>query len=881
MNSSERQQKDFFISYTRQDLRWAEWIAWVLEESGYTVVIQAWDFQKGGNFVLDMQKATEANRTIAVLSTLYLEKPFPQAEWAAAFSQDPTSSNRKLLPVRVEDCHPSGLLASIVYVDIFGCKEPEAQQQILSAVKGERGKPDQKPLFPEQASERVVPEQAPFPGNASSSPASGSAPPLSSLQENDLTPEQIEEFRRDYLNRLRRDCLDRRGEADRYTDIDLRDGNLPRFDSVFVPLELFDSAPSESGRDSRYSGSGPSLRVEELSEQLTIWHHLAQVYTSSNYRDYQGLIILARGGLGKTTLLFHIVSDYERRATPSSRIPEFPVLLYLKECQEEFNAKTPDLPWLIVDHYINQLGGSNHQILANCTANLTDLLDKWLREGRVLVLIDEFDELEDTQRETVSKWIKQQMRRYLNNGPNSVFILTSRRMAYERLNIEGLYRLWLTGFELQHQNRFIEQWYREKEPAQAEALSRDLIEQISCRKRLQEMAEIPRLLNLIIQIHYTSPGNRLPTERVDLYQCFCGLQLKRSFQLFPNENQQLSQEKQEKLQELLEILALAIVQQRNPQEQQAIDTIQQERAIEVLTSQSTILQQGRIEPVRFLTEMVDSGWLRYLRNPARNPTKGKYGFIYPSFQGYLAERRIRSLQRNDFLLQDLKEDLLNPLKKDCRREIVLFYAAQATQQDLTFLLQELCNLAERADNSPQGTSAIAALAYDCLQETTQIWDGCLQNLRSLRYYALETYLRTGAWEQAERETYLRMIQVVGKEDGPWFSTEDLRTFPAEELRYIDDLWVEHSQDRFGFTVQRRIYLECGGPTDGSYDLEAWGRFGDRVGWRNQDGEWVNELIFDLSAPEGHLPLYPPALWAFMRRQGGALFSNSAWEDEEA
>lgn len=46
--------KDFFISYTGNDRPWAEWIAWVLEEAGYSVVIQAWDFRPGGNFVLDM-----------------------------------------------------------------------------------------------------------------------------------------------------------------------------------------------------------------------------------------------------------------------------------------------------------------------------------------------------------------------------------------------------------------------------------------------------------------------------------------------------------------------------------------------------------------------------------------------------------------------------------------------------------------------------------------------------------------------------------------------------------------------------------------------------------------------------------------------------------
>ena len=34
---------DFFVSYTQADRAWAEWIAWILEEDHYRVLIQAWD----------------------------------------------------------------------------------------------------------------------------------------------------------------------------------------------------------------------------------------------------------------------------------------------------------------------------------------------------------------------------------------------------------------------------------------------------------------------------------------------------------------------------------------------------------------------------------------------------------------------------------------------------------------------------------------------------------------------------------------------------------------------------------------------------------------------------------------------------------------------
>src|SRR5439155_20102209 len=103
--------KDFFISYNKADRQWAEWIAWQLEEAGYSTVIQAWDFRPGGNFVLDMQRAAvECERTIAVLSEDYLKSLFTQPEWTAAFAQDPTSAESKLLPVRVRECELKGLL---------------------------------------------------------------------------------------------------------------------------------------------------------------------------------------------------------------------------------------------------------------------------------------------------------------------------------------------------------------------------------------------------------------------------------------------------------------------------------------------------------------------------------------------------------------------------------------------------------------------------------------------------------------------------------------------------------------------------------------------------------------------------------------------------
>lgn len=127
----EEKKRDFFISYNKADKQWAKWIASVLEDNGYTSYIQAWDFRPGDNFVLEMDKALlRSERFLAVLSQNYLDSLYCQAEWAAAFTKDPNSEKRIFIPVRVADVAPEGLWAAIIYIDLFGVEEKEAEKKL-------------------------------------------------------------------------------------------------------------------------------------------------------------------------------------------------------------------------------------------------------------------------------------------------------------------------------------------------------------------------------------------------------------------------------------------------------------------------------------------------------------------------------------------------------------------------------------------------------------------------------------------------------------------------------------------------------------------------------------------------------------------------------
>jgi tetratricopeptide (TPR) repeat protein len=159
---------DFFISYTQADRMWAEWIAWVLEEDGHKVLVQAWDFVPGTNWINSMHEgAHNATRTIAVLSPGYLASVYGGTEWQAAWASDPTGAQRKLLVVRVAHCDQPGLLAGVVgVVDLFKFTDADAAQaqlleMVTKALAG-RAKPATAPPFPGAA--RAITGLPHFPG---------------------------------------------------------------------------------------------------------------------------------------------------------------------------------------------------------------------------------------------------------------------------------------------------------------------------------------------------------------------------------------------------------------------------------------------------------------------------------------------------------------------------------------------------------------------------------------------------------------------------------------------------------------------------------------------------------------------------------------------
>ena len=151
--------KDFFVSYTGSDRAWAEWVAWELENAGYTTVLASRDFNAGANFITELDRSlSESERVIALLSPDYLASPNAQAEWTSVFFKDPAGLG--LLPIRIREVELPGMLKSLVFVDLVGVGEKEARERLLKVASRGRKAPLRQLAFP---SDQPKPER--FPGS--------------------------------------------------------------------------------------------------------------------------------------------------------------------------------------------------------------------------------------------------------------------------------------------------------------------------------------------------------------------------------------------------------------------------------------------------------------------------------------------------------------------------------------------------------------------------------------------------------------------------------------------------------------------------------------------------------------------------------------------
>ncbi|MEM8642802.1 MAG: GUN4 domain-containing protein [Cyanobacteria bacterium P01_G01_bin.54] len=604
---------------------------------------------------------------------------------------------------------------------------------------------------------------------------------------------------------------------------------------------------------------------QDLPRDNTIGHFLALMKKDPAYRR---LAILGAPGSGKTTLMRYITLMYAlrkpRRLYPKA--PNFiPVLLYLRDIYKQI-IENPDLALAdLLTDWVRDL-------------QRTDPLRppkgwfaKKLKQKRLLILLDGLDEVADDQdRKQVSRWVDRQMYEY----SETAFILTSRPLGYKHAQLkEGVTVLEVAPLTSGQIQDFVDQWYRETEiKAQGhedlgviEAANRQaklLLKEIRNNKTLRDLAENPLLLTMISTVHRRRGS--IPRNRVELYRDICQVLLEKRQQAKGIPDVLTASQKQA----ILQPLSLELMR-HNTRKFTLADIAP------LLEAKLANLPQVQFTPEDFLKRLQEVDAL------IAKEQEGEFEFAHLSFQEYLAAVEIKDTHQETCLLEVFDD----AKKLAWWSETMKLYTAQgdATRLIETALADPSFEKLLLATDFWQGAvtvdAAMQTKLLEKLHEPLNVLDSDeFKHATDLdvtpQYFKLAYYLQTQQWEAADQETYSVILAVGDRVQKGYLSLDDIRNFPCSDLGVIDQLWVRYSDGHFGFSVQKEIYLECGGKTDYQYYEEAFKKFGVEVGWRAGDS-WKFRMRYDLAqSPAGHLPGWFHISWLPLWSAGNGLGGGS-------
>lgn len=159
---------------------------------------------------------------------------------------------------------------------------------------------------------------------------------------------------------------------------------------------------------------------------------------------------------------------------------------------------------------------------------------------------------------------------------------------------------------------------------------------------------------------------------------------------------------------------------------------------------------------------------------------------------------------------------------------------------------------------------------DFLLETWPAGRVPMPSAAEVDYSPIQDCLVAQDFQEADRLTLVKMCELAGptavKRKWVYFTEVDM--FPSLDLQTLDHLWQIYSEGKFGFSVQRRIWLGLG---------QNWDKLWPRLAWKD-DNIWTRYpggFIWDLSAPDGHLPLSNQLRGV---RMMASLLSHPAWDE---
>ena len=205
--------------------------------------------------------------------------------------------------------------------------------------------------------------------------------------------------------------------------------------------------------------------------------------------EIQKLVVLGKPGAGKTTFMKYLAMSCLAGRFHGELVPIF---VTLKAYAEERGQ--PSLEnYILTEFQKREMSG--------------DVVERLLKEGRALILLDGLDEVkkEDDRR------VKQDIDRFSRDWLKNRFAITCRIAAREYL-FENFTEVEVADFDDGQIETFVNNWFRERDESKAERL----LERLTGNEPVKELAKSPLLLTLLCLVF--GERNDFPPKRSELYK---------------------------------------------------------------------------------------------------------------------------------------------------------------------------------------------------------------------------------------------------------------------------------------------------------------------------------------------------------------------------
>jgi hypothetical protein len=144
----------------------------------------------------------------------------------------------------------------------------------------------------------------------------------------------------------------------------------------------------------------------------------------------------------------------------------------------------------------------------------------------------------------------------------------------------------------------------------------------------------------------------------------------------------------------------------------------------------------------------------------------------------------------------------------------------------------------------------------------------LKSEKNVDYSKLQELLVRENFQAADKLTIEKLCELAGESavKRKWLYFSEAESLPISDLQTINNLWLVYSEGKFGYSIQREIWLSVG---------KTWEKLWPKIGWKkgNTWTRYPKEFTWDLTAPRGHLPLSNQLRGV---RVINSLLSHPAW-----